>query len=448
MLDAALLARHRTTASASSRPSPGGCPPAAATASSAGTGPPARAHRATSASATPSSSGCASDRVVRRRDARLARRLPLHGHDPRLPRGRGVLPGLAAPHRRGALRRGRHPRDADPQRASTTTRAVASAAARMVSAAAGRPLAEMGSRRASERAAVAAARAAYIAGFGATCNLEAGRTWGVPTMGTAAHAFTLLHDSEEDAFRAQVDALGPGHDAARRHLRRRDGRRDAPCGSPAPSSAPCASTRGDLPSLVAPVRAQLDALGATNTRITVTNDLDEYTIAALAAVTRRLLRRRHLGRHRLRHPRRPAWSTSSSRTAPRRRRRVDLGRQEVGEQGERRRPQAPGAAARRDGHGDRRGRSTSARTATAPDDTRAATLLVPLVTDGEVRPRATSAPRARAAAREHRAARDARAAGPRRSGSAAATRCSRRSTSERVAASQCDGDGYSSFIFS
>src|SRR5690606_4230276 len=88
--------------------------------------------------------------------------------------------------------------------------AVASAAARMVSAAGDRPIAEMGSRRTSEHSAVAAARAAYIAGFTATSNLEAGRTWGVPTMGTAAHSFTLLHDSEEDAFRAQVEAFGPG----------------------------------------------------------------------------------------------------------------------------------------------------------------------------------------------------------------------------------------------
>jgi nicotinate phosphoribosyltransferase len=40
---------------------------------------------------------------------------------------------------------------------------------------------------------------------------------------------------------------------------------------------------GDLPSQVKAVRAQLDSLGATGTRITVTNDLDEYTIAALSA---------------------------------------------------------------------------------------------------------------------------------------------------------------------
>jgi nicotinate phosphoribosyltransferase len=160
--------------------------------------------------------------------------------------------------------------------------AVASAAARMVTAAAGRPIAEMGSRRANERAAVAAARAAFIAGFSATSNLEAGRTWGIPTMGTAAHAFTLLHDSEEDAFRAQVKALGPGttllvdtfdvESAIERAVR-----------VAGPELGAVRLDSGDLPSLVRKVRAQLDSLGATKTRITVTNDLDEFTIAALAA---------------------------------------------------------------------------------------------------------------------------------------------------------------------
>lgn len=160
--------------------------------------------------------------------------------------------------------------------------AVASAAARMVSAAAGRPLAEMGSRRANEHAAVAAARAAFIAGFGATSNLEAGRHWGVPTMGTAAHAFTLLHDSEEKAFRAQVDALGVATtllvDTFDVHTAIESAVRVAGTGLGA-----VRLDSGDLPTLVREVRTQLDALGAVNTKITVTNDLDEYTIAALAA---------------------------------------------------------------------------------------------------------------------------------------------------------------------
>jgi len=88
--------------------------------------------------------------------------------------------------------------------------AIASAASRMTAAAGDRPCIEMGSRRTHEEAAVAAARAAYIAGFGATSNLEAGRRYGVPTTGTAAHAFTLVHDTEREAFAAQVASLGAG----------------------------------------------------------------------------------------------------------------------------------------------------------------------------------------------------------------------------------------------
>ena len=78
--------------------------------------------------------------------------------------------------------------------------AVASAASRMTAVADGRPCAEMGSRRTHEESAVAAARAAAIAGFTATSNLEAGRRYGIPTVGTAAHSFTLLHDTERAAF--------------------------------------------------------------------------------------------------------------------------------------------------------------------------------------------------------------------------------------------------------
>ena len=160
--------------------------------------------------------------------------------------------------------------------------AIASAAARMVAAADGRPLSEMGSRRTGERSGVAAARAAYIAGFGATSNLEAGRSWGIPTMGTAAHSFTLLHDSEEEAFEAQVAALGPGttllvdtYDVTAAV--------DLAVKVAGTGLGAVRIDSGDLPAQVAAVREQLDSLGAVNTRITVTNDLDEYTIAGLRA---------------------------------------------------------------------------------------------------------------------------------------------------------------------
>ncbi|MFB8386781.1 nicotinate phosphoribosyltransferase [Microbacterium sp. NPDC055910] len=160
--------------------------------------------------------------------------------------------------------------------------AVATAAARMSIAAGDRPLAEMGSRRAGEASAVAAARAAYIAGFTATSNLEAGRTWGIPTMGTAAHSWTLLHDSEEDSFRSQIAALGVDTTLL---VDTYDIRRGVETAIRVAGTG-LGGVRldsGDLPIVAADVRAQLDELGATGTTITVTSDLDEFAIASLAA---------------------------------------------------------------------------------------------------------------------------------------------------------------------
>lgn len=160
--------------------------------------------------------------------------------------------------------------------------AVANAATRMTRAAKDRPIAEMGSRRANEEAAIAAARAAYIAGFSATSNLAAGSRWGIPTMGTAAHSFTLLHDSEAEAFQAQIDTLGVGTTLLVDTYDVEQGIRTA---------VEIAGTElggirldsGDLAETAADARRLLDSLGATGTRITVTSDLDEYAIAGLQA---------------------------------------------------------------------------------------------------------------------------------------------------------------------
>ncbi|MDQ7992661.1 MAG: nicotinate phosphoribosyltransferase [Propionicimonas sp.] len=158
--------------------------------------------------------------------------------------------------------------------------AVASAASRMIQMAGDRPCIEMGSRRANEGAAVAAARAAFVAGFAATSNLEAGRRYGIPTTGTAAHSFTLLHDREEDAFAAQLAALGEEttllvdtydvEQAIRTGVRLTAGRLGA-----------VRLDSGDLAEQAAEVRELLDSLGAHRTRIIVTSDLDEFQIAAL-----------------------------------------------------------------------------------------------------------------------------------------------------------------------
>ena len=160
--------------------------------------------------------------------------------------------------------------------------AVASAASRMVNAAAGRPIIEMGSRRTHEIAAVAAARAAYIAGFATTSNLRAGLDYGVPTAGTSAHAFTLVHDDEREAFCVQLEALGVDTTLLVDTY-------DVPTAVRTAvelAGSALGAVRidsGDVAEVARGVRAQLDALGAERTRIVVTGDLDEYAIGDLAA---------------------------------------------------------------------------------------------------------------------------------------------------------------------
>lgn len=165
--------------------------------------------------------------------------------------------------------------------------AIAAAAARMVTAAAGRPLIEMGTRRTHEAAAVAAARAAYLAGFATTSNLEAARTFGVPSGGTAAHAFTLLHTGadgaeEETAFAAQVAAQGAGTTLLVDTYDITEGvnRAVRVAGT---GLGGVRIDSGDLGIITRQVRAQLDSLGASGTRIVVSGDLDEYAIGALRA---------------------------------------------------------------------------------------------------------------------------------------------------------------------
>ncbi|MGC4980987.1 nicotinate phosphoribosyltransferase [Streptomyces sp. DT193] len=160
--------------------------------------------------------------------------------------------------------------------------AIAAAASRMSSAAGSRPLIEMGARRTHELAAVAASRAAYLGGFTSTSDLAAGFRYGIPTVGTSAHAFTLLHDHERDAFRAQVDSLGRGTTLLVDTYDVAEAVRTA-VEVAGPGLGAVRIDSGDLLLVAHRVRRQLDELGATETKIVVTSDLDEYAIASLAA---------------------------------------------------------------------------------------------------------------------------------------------------------------------
>ena len=288
------------------------------------------------------------------RHARVSRRLPVPRRRRRLRRGRAVLPRL--PRAGGA-------RHVSPNawcwrrwrcRSSTTTprsprpRPGWSARPRVA------PLIEMGSRRTHEQAAVAAARAAYLAGFTGSSNLEAQRRYGVPALGTSAHAFTLLHTSERRARRAS--------------------RRSAPRSTRSASAPPCSSTpttspqgvanavevagtelgavridSGDLGVLARQVRAQLDGLGAHEDPHRGVGRPRRVRDRGAARRTRRHLRRRHLGGHRLGRPDREHGLQAG-------RGGRHTGREAQQPQGIPRRPQAGAAAGQAVGHHRRGGR--------------------------------------------------------------------------------------------
>ncbi len=159
--------------------------------------------------------------------------------------------------------------------------AVASAVARMVDAAAGRDVIEGGARRAHETAAVAAARAAYLAGATATSNLQAGRAYGIPTVGTIGHAFVLAHETERRAFEAQHQLLGPDTTYLVDTFDIETGIRTA-VDVAGPAIGGIRIDSGDLAIESNDARTLLDGLGATDATIIVSGDLDEWSIAALA----------------------------------------------------------------------------------------------------------------------------------------------------------------------
>jgi nicotinate phosphoribosyltransferase len=162
--------------------------------------------------------------------------------------------------------------------------AVAAAASRMCTAAAGRRTIEMGSRRTDPDAAIAAARAAAIAGLDATSNLAAGLRYRLTTAGTAAHAFTLAHYDEREAFRAQIAAQGVGTTLLVDTYDIPNGLRCAveiarEFGANGPGGVRIDS--GDLVEETNNARLLLDELGAHDTRIVVSGDLDEYVMNEL-----------------------------------------------------------------------------------------------------------------------------------------------------------------------
>ncbi len=165
---------------------------------------------------------------------------------------------------------------------------IATKAARCTYAAGGRAVVDFSLRRTQGiDAGMKVARASYLAGFGGSSNVLAGKKYGIPVVGTMAHSFVSSFEHEIDAFRSFVasfpensillidtyDTLGGARKAAEvaremaaRGQRLRGVRIDS----------------GDLASLAREVRAILDQAGLRDVQIIGSGGLDEYDLEAFS----------------------------------------------------------------------------------------------------------------------------------------------------------------------
>ncbi len=162
---------------------------------------------------------------------------------------------------------------------------VATKANRVVRAAQGRPVMEFGTRRAHGiSAAVYGARAAYIGGCVGTACAMADREFGIPALGTMAHSWVQLFDSEYEAFKAYAEVypsnctflidtynvLKSGLPAAIKVFKELK-----------PAKMGVRIDSGDITYLTKQARKMLDEAGLEECSIIVSNSLDEYVIREL-----------------------------------------------------------------------------------------------------------------------------------------------------------------------
>ncbi|MDL2211786.1 nicotinate phosphoribosyltransferase [Erysipelotrichaceae bacterium OttesenSCG-928-M19] len=163
---------------------------------------------------------------------------------------------------------------------------IATKASRIKNLATYQSLFEFGARRAQEMdAALWGTRAAYISGFDGTSLVEAGHRFNIPLVGTHAHSFVQVYQDEYLAFKKYAqsnkdcvflvdtyDTLKSGVPNAIR------------VGQEMPDKNNFKGIRidsGDLTYNANEARKMLDAAGFEHVKITVSNDLDEDTIASL-----------------------------------------------------------------------------------------------------------------------------------------------------------------------
>lgn len=159
---------------------------------------------------------------------------------------------------------------------------IATKASRIVRAAQGRPVLEFGTRRAhGTAAAVYGARAAYIGGCAGTACAIADREYGIPAVGTMAHSWVQMYDSEYEAFKKYAEiypnnctllvdtynVLKSGVPNAIKVFKELK-----------PKKMAIRIDSGDVAYLTKKARKMLDDAGLQECQITVSNSLDEYII--------------------------------------------------------------------------------------------------------------------------------------------------------------------------
>lgn len=165
---------------------------------------------------------------------------------------------------------------------------IATKANRIVTSAQGRPVMEFGSRRAQGYdGAVLGARASYIGGVSGTACTISDRDSAIPALGTMAHSWVQLFDSELDSFRAYAkiypddctllvdtySVLQSGIPNAIRVFQELEAQGHRGKGIRIDS--------GDIAYLSKKARKMLDSAGLDYIKITVSNSLDEYLIRDL-----------------------------------------------------------------------------------------------------------------------------------------------------------------------
>jgi nicotinate phosphoribosyltransferase len=146
---------------------------------------------------------------------------------------------------------------------------------------------EFGLRRAQGRdGAMSASRAAYIGGSSGTSNVLAGRSFGIPVVGTMAHSWVMAWPTEEEAFRAYAELypdrsifLIDTYDTLKSGIANA-----VKVGKTLVDKGKGFGVRldsGDIHYLSVEVRKKLDAAGFPQAVISVSNDLDESIIQTL-----------------------------------------------------------------------------------------------------------------------------------------------------------------------